>query len=130
MRDDAESHGDEDRKKKELVETRNEGDSLAYNAEKTVKDLGEKLSEEDKNSLEAKIKDLRETLTKDDVDAIKQGIENLNQALHGISEKVYAAAKENEASAGSETNHDAAQDATTDDTGSTVDAEFRDADQS
>lgn len=130
MRDDAESHGDEDKKKKELVETRNEGDSLAYNAEKTIKDLGEKLSEEDKNSLEAKIKDLRETLTKDDVDSIKQGVENLNQALHAVSEKVYAAAKENEASAGSETNHEAAQDATTDDTGSTVDAEFRDADQS
>lgn len=126
MRDDAESHGDEDRKKKELVEARNEGDSLAYSAEKTIKDLGEKLSAEDKSSLEAKIKELRETITKDDVDSIKQGIEDLNQALHAISEKVYAAAKENEASTGSES----APQTAPDDAGSTVDAEFRDADQS
>ena len=126
MRDDAESHGDEDRKKKELAEARNEGDSLAYSAEKTVKDLGEKLPEEDKSSLEAKIKDLREMLTKDDAGEIKQGIENLNQALHSISEKVYAAAKENEASTGAE----GAPHSATDDAGSTVDAEFRDADQS
>lgn len=129
MRDDAESHGDEDKKKKELVEARNEGDSLAYNAEKTIKDLGDKLSAEDKSTLEGRIKGLRETIAKDDVELIKQEIEELNKSLHAISEKVYAAAKESEAKAGASADGESAQ-AAPDDASSTVDAEFRDADHS
>lgn len=94
MRDDAENHEEDDKKKKELAEARNEGDSLAYSAETTMKDVGEKLSVEEKSNVENKISALRESLNGDDTGNIKSAIDDLNQALHAVSQKVYAASQE------------------------------------
>lgn len=90
MRQDAEMFEEEDNKKKQLVEVRNEGDSAAYNAEKSLKDLGADASEEEKSVVEEKIKALRDLLTSEDADAIKAATEALMTAMHPIAEKAYA----------------------------------------
>ncbi|MDD4160022.1 MAG: molecular chaperone DnaK [Synergistaceae bacterium] len=124
MRHDAEMNEGEDKKKKELVEVRNEGDSAAYNAEKALKDLGDEATPEEKAAVEDKIKALRDLLTSEDTSAIKSAIEALMNAMHPISQKAYAkaqAAQQNTADAGQSD-----QGETND--GATVDAEFHEED--
>ena len=123
MRKDAEMNEAEDKKKKELIDTRNNADSLAYNAEKSLKELGDSATEEEKTAVEEKIKALRELLDKDDVEAIKKATDELMNAMHPIAEKAYKKAQEAAAAAqaqGAQAQDDAAQPA--DD--NTVDAEF------
>ena len=84
MRRDAEANEDEDKKKKELIEARNEGDSAAYNAEKALKDLGSEATPDEKSAVEGKIKTLRDLLTSEDTKAIKSAIEDLMTAMHPI----------------------------------------------
>ena len=128
LRKDAESHEDEDNKKKELAEARNEGESFAYNAEKTLKDLGDKLTPEERTPVEEKIAALRETLAKEDAEAIRKALEELTQALHGISEKIYAHAQEKAQAEQGETPPPGGG-ASDEAAGPTVDAEFHDAGQ-
>ena len=125
MRRDAEMNEDEDKKKKELVETRNEGDSAAYSAEKALKDLGEEATPEERASVEEKVKALRDLLTGEDAAAIKTAIEELMSAMHPISQKAYA--KEQAAQSGTEGPQSEA-DNVEDDGGTTVDAEFHEED--
>ncbi len=123
MRKDAEMNESEDKKKKELIDTRNNADSLAYNAEKSLKELGDSATEEEKTAVEEKIKALRELLDKDDVEAIKKATDELMNAMHPIAEKAYKKAQEAAAAAqaqGAQAQDGAAQPA--DD--NTVDAEF------
>lgn len=125
MRRDAEMNEDEDRKKKELVEARNEGDSAAYNAEKALKELGDDATSEEKAAVEEKIKTLRDLLTSEDASAIKAAVDALMNAMHPISQKSYAkshAAQGN--TAGAETNTDNGDS----NGGTTVDAEFHEED--
>src|SRR5205085_2040596 len=65
---DAQEHAEEDRKRREVVDTRNDADQLAFQAERTLRDLGDKVSSEDKADIEAKVAALRETLKADDLE--------------------------------------------------------------
>jgi molecular chaperone DnaK len=85
----AESHADEDRKRRELIETRNTADSLAYQAEKTLRDLGEQVPGEIKSDVEGKVTALREALGSDDVEVIKTRAEELSQAMQQIGAAMY-----------------------------------------
>lgn len=123
MRKDAEMNEAEDKKKKELIDTRNNADSLAYNAEKSLKDLGDSATEDEKKAVEDKIKALRDLLSGDDTEAIKKATDELMTAMHPIAEKAYQKAQEAAAAqqAQSADNADTGTKAADD---NTVDAEF------
>jgi len=89
---DAESHAAEDKRRKEEVEERNLADSAAYRAEKSITELGDKLTSEQKGELETKIADIRAALSTDDVERIKSARESLEQSFHKISEAIYSQA--------------------------------------
>src|SRR5438876_241863 len=86
---DAESHAAEDKRRKEEVEERNLADSAAYRSEKSIADLGDKITPEQKSELESKIADVRAALSTDDVTRIKASREALEQAFYKVTESVY-----------------------------------------
>ncbi len=86
---DAEKFAAEDKKRKESIEVRNEADSMVYQSEKALKDMGDKLSPADKSSVEAEINKVKEALKGSDEGAIKQATEALTQAFYGVSQKMY-----------------------------------------
>lgn len=88
--DDAAKYAEEDKKKKELIENRNNAESVIYQTEKTMKDLGDKVSADEKSAIEEKIKELKDTLTSENAEEIKSKTENLTQELYKMSEKLYA----------------------------------------
>jgi molecular chaperone DnaK len=102
MRKDAESHADEDKKKRALIEARNEGESRCYQLEKLIKQQGDKLKDSDKQALEAAIVKVREAAKGDDTAKIKSAIGELEAASHAMSEALYksAAGAASSASAG------------------------------
>ena len=87
----AEQFAEEDRITKEKTEQRNTADSMVYQTEKTIADLGDKLSDEDKTALTDKKDALKKSLESDDSDAIKAAQEDLQKVLHEISSKIYSA---------------------------------------
>ena len=91
---DAEQYAESDKKRKEEVENKNAADSVAYQAEKMLKDLGDKVNESDKAEVESKVKDLRAAIEAGDQDAMKQKREALEQKVYEISSKVYSAAQQ------------------------------------
>ena len=93
----AEAHAEEDRKNKEAIEVRNNADSLVYNTEKTLNDLGDKVSAEEKAKVQAELDNVKKTLEGTDVEAIKSATEKLTQEFYKISEKLYANAGANAA---------------------------------
>ena len=118
MRRDAEMNEGEDKKKKELIDARNEGDSAAYNAEKSLEELGAEATEEEKGSVKEKIKALRDLLTSEDAEAIKSATEALMTAMHPIAQKAYAKAQASQQPQSGEAPQQGGDD------GTTVDAEF------
>lgn len=123
MRRDAEMNESEDKKKKELVEARNEGDSAAYNAEQSLKEVGDKAAPEERAAAEEKIKALRDLLTSEDAAVIKAAVEALMTAMHPIAQKAYA-----EAQTAGQAADAGAQAPGSDSEGPTVDAEFHESD--
>ncbi len=91
----AEAHAEEDRKTKEDIEVRNNADSLVYNTEKTLKDLGDKVGSEEKAKVEAELENVKKALQGTDTKAIKEATEKLTQEFYKISEKLYANANPN-----------------------------------
>ncbi len=89
MKKQAEEHAKEDKKRKEQVEIRNNGDALAHAAQKTLDELKDKLSEDDKKSIEEKLKELREALSGDDTDKIKEKTDKLSEAIQKASTAIY-----------------------------------------
>jgi molecular chaperone DnaK len=87
----AESHAEEDLKRRELVDARNEGDAMVYSTERTLKDLGDKVSEEEKKEIAAAQEELKSVLTGDDVQVIKDKQEALSAALYKVTSRVYEA---------------------------------------
>jgi len=85
----ATQHRSEDEQRKQLVEARNQGDSLAYQAEKLLKDMGEKVSDEQRSSVETKVKTLRETIQGDDLPAIQNASQALQSDLEAIGQMAY-----------------------------------------
>jgi molecular chaperone DnaK len=86
---DADAHAEEDRKRKEEVEVRNTADSLQYQTEKTLKDLGDKVPAETKSDVEAAVADVKTALEGTDVEAIKTATEKLQQSSYKLAEIVY-----------------------------------------
>ncbi len=86
---DAEANAEADKKKRESVDARNEADSLVYQTEKTLKDLGDKVSASDKKAIEKASNELKEALKGDNVDDIKKKTEALKQASYKIAEEMY-----------------------------------------
>ena len=79
----------EDAKRKEEVDTRNQGDQMVYQTEKTLNEMGDKLDAADKSEVESKLNALKSALTGTDTAAIKAATEELTQAFYKISEKLY-----------------------------------------
>ncbi len=86
---DAEAHANEDKKKKEEIEIRNNAESLVYNSQKTLDDLGDKLSGEEKAKVETEIEATKKALEGSDTEAIKQASEKLTTVFYDISQKIY-----------------------------------------
>ena len=107
---DAEQYAESDKKRKEEVENKNAADSVAYQAEKMLKDLGDKVDEADKSEVEAKVKDLRAAIESNDQEAMKQRREALEQKVYEISSKVYSAAQQAQQAQGQPDYNSAAQD--------------------
>ena len=93
MVDEAKQHAEEDKTFRELADARNAADGLAYQLEKTLKDLSDAVPEGDKGNIEQHIKTLREKAQSEDADDIRQAIDAANQAMGQISQRVYEAAK-------------------------------------
>ncbi|WP_311139869.1 molecular chaperone DnaK [Lancefieldella parvula] len=90
---DAESHAEEDKKRKDEIEVRNQVDSLAYSTEQTVKDLGDKVPEDQKKAVEEAVAEARTALDGSDIEAIKKAGEKLTEVGQKLAEIVYADAQ-------------------------------------
>ncbi|HET8902562.1 MAG TPA: molecular chaperone DnaK [Saccharospirillum sp.] len=87
---DAEAHADEDRKFEELAQVRNTADALVHSTQKTLKEHGDKASDDEKQAIETAIADVEEALKGDDVEAINAKVEALTQASSALAQKIYA----------------------------------------
>jgi molecular chaperone DnaK len=134
MTRDAELHSDEDKKRRALIEVRNEADTLCYSVEKSMKEYGDKLSDTEKKAVNDELENLRRLKdTSQNVDELKDAVEKLTTASHKIAEHVYKAAQEQQqagaagpgASAGGPTDGGADQAKDED----VVEAEFEDVDK-
>ena len=90
MQKDAELHAEEDKKRKELVEAKNNGDSMIHMTEKSLKELSDKVDADTKSNVENEIANLKKALEGDNIDEIKQATESLTQASHKLAELMYA----------------------------------------
>ncbi|HVD93078.1 MAG TPA: molecular chaperone DnaK [Vicinamibacterales bacterium] len=89
MMKEAEAHAEDDRKRKEEIETRNHADQLVYQAEKTIRDSGDKLSPADRQPIESAIEDVKKAIEKNDTAEMKRTMEILNTAQHKAAEAMY-----------------------------------------
>ncbi len=89
MRKDAEAHAEDDRKRKELIEARNQADNAVYTAEKALKEFGDKVPSEVKSEIEAKSAEVKKAAESDNVEAIKAATESLGQVIQKIGASVY-----------------------------------------
>src|SRR5437667_907448 len=94
MRKDAESHAEDDKKRREEIESRNEADNAVYRTEKFIKDSGDKLAGDDKARIEKAIGEAKDALKGSDAAAIKSASEKLNEAWQAVSAELYKAASE------------------------------------
>jgi molecular chaperone DnaK len=85
----AQAHADEDKKNRELVDARNQADSLAYNAEKTLKENRDKVAEDEAKGMEEAIGAVRKAVEGDDAAAIRSAVDTLNAASHKLAETIY-----------------------------------------
>ena len=98
---DAEAHAEEDKKRKDEIEVRNNAESLVYNSQKTIDELGDKISEEEKAKVETEIENVKKALEGTDVENIKTATEKLTTAFYAVSEKLYSqAAAQNQGAEG------------------------------
>jgi molecular chaperone DnaK len=118
---DAESHADEDRKFRELVDARNQADSLIHASEKTLSELGDKASSEERMSIENAVSDLKTVLDQDDLEAIQKKTAALAEASGTLAQKLYAEQAGQEGGAEAETSKEEGDDI--------VDAEFEEVDE-
>jgi len=90
---DAESHAEEDKKKRETVEVKNQAEALIHSAEKSLSEYGDKVSDEDKSAIETAVADLKSAVEAGDVDDIKAKSETLAQASMKLGQAMYEAAQ-------------------------------------
>jgi molecular chaperone DnaK len=89
MMREAESHADEDRQRKEEIETRNRADQAVYAAERLIKDNGDKIPAAEKTAIESAAEDLRKAISDNDAAAMTKAMEALNAAQHKAAESMY-----------------------------------------
>jgi molecular chaperone DnaK len=102
MQNEAEAHAEEDKKAKEAIETRNNADNLAYQCEKQLKDLGDKLDGATTKTIEDAIAKVREALKGDDVEAIKSAHDELQTKFQEVSAELYKQAAASQQAPGAE----------------------------
>jgi molecular chaperone DnaK len=102
MTQDAESHAEEDKKKREVVDLKNQADQLIYSTEKTLKEHGEKVSAETRGNIESAVNNLKEAIKGEDADAIKKAIENLGNAGQELGKVLYEEAAKKQAASAAE----------------------------
>jgi molecular chaperone DnaK len=90
MVEEAKGHEADDRKRRELADARNQGDGLAYQAEKSLRELGDKVPASDREKIESSVKSLREALSGDDVQKIRRLTEEVQQASYALGQQMYA----------------------------------------
>ncbi|HKV84122.1 MAG TPA: molecular chaperone DnaK [Ktedonobacterales bacterium] len=117
----AESHAEEDRHRREEIEVRNEADNAMYQSEKTLRDVGDKVSADVKSDVEAKLADVRAALATDDIERIRSSKDALQTAMLKVGEQLYAAAG---AAGGAPGEGDGAEGAAPE-TDNTVEGEFK-----
>jgi molecular chaperone DnaK len=100
MMQEAEKFAEEDRTRREAAEVRNNADNLAYQAEKTLGELGDKVSAEDRAAVEKDIEAVKEALKSDDTDRIKSATDTLMQSVQRVGQAVYQQAQQEQAAAG------------------------------
>jgi molecular chaperone DnaK len=111
---DAQEHADEDKRRREEVETRNQAEALSFQAERTLKDLGDKVASEDKLEVENKVASLREALKGSDIEAVKTGMSSLAESLQKVATAAYQAASSAAGESGEGSKGGAGGDGTTD----------------
>lgn len=128
----AEQFAEDDKKKKEEVELVNQANTIVYATEKSLKDYGDKVSDDEKKKIEEELKSLKEKIDKKDAEGIKKGMESLQKAAHKLAEEVYKATAAQQAQAGAQPGADAGTQQTTeeapkDDKGNddVIDADFK-----
>jgi molecular chaperone DnaK len=89
MRKEAEAHAEEDRRRRELIDARNQADQMIYQIEKLLKDNADKLSEGDRAPVQAAVARLREAMGREDVQAIRRGIDELQQASQAMAQHLH-----------------------------------------
>jgi molecular chaperone DnaK len=120
-----EAHAEEDKRKRELAETRNHADNLIYHTEKNLKEYSDKIDASERESIEAAITRLREAMEGSDVDALKRAMEELQTSSHKLAEAMYAkASQEQAAGAGGQAGAEAAGGSAGPDKEDVVDADF------
>lgn len=100
MRKEAEQFAAQDRKRRELAETRNMADHLIYSTEKTMADMGEKMDASERKNIEEAINDLRKARDKDSIEDIKKAMERVTKASHTVAQKLYEEAARKRSAAG------------------------------
>ncbi|HYQ12510.1 MAG TPA: molecular chaperone DnaK [Solirubrobacterales bacterium] len=131
MVSDAEAHADEDRRQRELAEARNVAENAAYQAEKQLEEMGDKVDSSAKEEITKAIADVRESLTSENADEIKAKTDALQQAFHKVSEQIYqSAAEQQQAASGGPTDGAGANGGGSDSEEEVVDAEVVDEDRS
>ena len=121
---DAEAHAAEDKKAKDGIEAKNNAASLIYNCEKTLTDLGDKISSEEKAKVETDIENLKKVKDSDDIEAIKAATEKLTTTFYSVSEKLYSQANAQNAAQGANNEADA-NNASTDENGNVYNADYK-----
>lgn len=111
---DAEAHAEEDKKKKEEIEVKNNAESLIYNSEKTLTDLGDKVSGEEKAKIETEIENTKKALETNNTETIKEATEKLTKVFYEMSEQLY---KNGNPNAGADANATGASEANTNNAG-------------
>ena len=104
MTQEAESHAEEDKKRREVIDLKNQADQVVYQTEKTLKEHGDKVSSETRGTIENAVNNLKEAVKSDDADAIKKAVENLNTTSQELGKVLYeeAAKKQAEAAGGAQ----------------------------
>jgi molecular chaperone DnaK len=123
----ARDHEAEDRKRRELIEARNTGDTLAYQTEKTLKELGDKVPANERQNIQSKIDALREALKGEDDAQIRRLSEDLQNAFHAISQQMYAQQQATGSNGSGSNGHNGHSDQGPEDEGEVIEGEFHEA---
>jgi molecular chaperone DnaK len=100
MKREAEAHAAEDKKRREMIDLKNQGENVAYQTEKSLKEYGEKVSADIRGQIESALNNLRDALKSDDADRIKKSLDNLNTVSHKLAEEMYKGGGPSPAGAG------------------------------